>query len=299
MRRNSRRRRGLRAGSRTEGAERATARKTFLVDVNRCTGCGLCVVACKDEHVGNAHRPWTAPQPATGHFWIDVRSIESGRIPRVRVSHLPLLCQHCENAACMKVCPEDAIRRRDDGLVWIDPAACSGCGLCREACPYGVIHMNDALKVAQKCHGCAHRVDEGLDPRCADVCPHEAIVFGDEDSEAFAAAAGDGPLEVYHPEYQPRPRVYWRGLPKPHIAGEVVDAESDEVVAGAVVTATDLFDDGSFTALTDGFGEFRIGNLGSDRRYRLAVRKEGYRESALVVATDGARDVGTIRLARR
>lgn len=160
-------------------------KKLFLVDAEKCTGCALCVVACKDEHVGHSYLPWTGPQPDTGHFWVDVRGLERGNIPRVAVSHLPVFCQHCENAACLKACPDNAIFRREDGLVWIDESACSGCGLCVEACPYDAIFMNETRAVAQKCTGCAHRVDEGLEPRCAEICPHEAIVFG-EASDIFS-----------------------------------------------------------------------------------------------------------------
>ncbi len=97
-------------------------KKSFLIDVDKCSGCSLCIIACKDEHVGNSYAPWTATQPDTGHFWIDVIPVERGKTPRVRMSYLPMLCQHCENAPCIKACPEGAIKRRDDGLVWIDPA---------------------------------------------------------------------------------------------------------------------------------------------------------------------------------
>jgi Fe-S-cluster-containing dehydrogenase component len=273
-------------------------KKTFLIDVDKCTGCYLCVIACKDEHVDSGYAPWTKPQPDTGHFWIDVRSLERGRIPRVRMTYLPLLCQHCANAACIKACPEDAIKRRDDGLVWIDPAACPGCRLCRDACPYGVIYINEELDIAQKCTGCAHRVDEGLLPRCAEVCPHDAIVFGDASDGALRQAEHSGVLEVYHPEYHAEPLVYWKGLPKPWIAGAVIDASSDEVVAGAAITAVDLFEDTSVTVLSDEFGDFWIRGMEKDRKYKLTIRKEGYEDFLAIVTTNGDQDLGTIGLKR-
>ena len=61
-------------------------KKSFLIDVDKCTGCKLCIIVCKDEHVGSDYAPWTRPQPDTGQFWIDVQSLERGRIPRVRMS---------------------------------------------------------------------------------------------------------------------------------------------------------------------------------------------------------------------
>ncbi len=273
-------------------------KKTFLIDVDKCTGCSLCIIACKDEHVGSSYSPWTKPQPDTGHFWIDVHSMERGRIPRVRMTYLPLLCQHCANAPCIKACPEDAIKRRDDGLVWIDPEVCTGCGLCKEACPYDVIYMNGELDIAQKCTGCAHRVDEGTLPRCAEICPHDAIVFGDEADSVFSEAEHGKALEVYHPEYRAEPRVYWKGLPKPWIAGTVIDEVSDEVIAEVAITSVDLFEDGSVTALSDAFGDFWIRGMEKDRKYRLEVRKEGYEDFLAVVTTDGDQDLGNVSLKR-
>ncbi len=270
--------------------------KSFLIDVDKCSGCSLCIIACKDEHVGNSYPQWTAPQPATGHFWINVIRMERGTIPRVRMSYLPLLCQHCENAPCIKVCPNDSIKRRYDGLVWIDPTTCNNCELCQRACPYDVIYLNAELGIAQKCTGCAHRVDEGLLPRCADVCPHDAIVFADSTDNVFRQAAPAKPLEIYHPEYETKPRVYWRGLPKPWIAGIVIDGDSDEVMSGATITATDLLDDRAVTVQSDAFGEFWIKDLGKDRKYSVEITKAGYEHFRAVITTDGDQDMGMICL---
>jgi tetrathionate reductase subunit B len=271
-------------------------KKTFLIDVDKCSGCDLCIIACKDEHVGSGYSPWTKPQPDVGHFWIDVQSMERGQIPRVKMTYLPLLCQHCANAPCIKACPENAIKRRDDGLVWIEAEPCTGCGLCQDACPYDVIYMNEELEIAQKCTGCAHRVDEGSLPRCADVCPHEAIVFGDEADRAFAEAKDTGTLEVYHPEYRAEPRVYWKGLPKPWIAGAVIDAASDEVISNVAITSVDLFEDRSVTVLSDEFGDFWIKGMEKDRKYRIEIKKEGYEDYLAVVKTDGDQDLGDVHL---
>ncbi len=276
----------------------AMGKRTFLIDVEKCSGCSLCIVACKDEHVGAAYLPWTKPQPDTGHFWIRVEPVERGRIPRVRMSYLPLLCQHCANAPCMKACPEHAIKRRDDGLVWIDPETCTGCGLCREACPYDVIYMNGELGIAQKCTGCAHRVDEGLLPRGADICPHDAIVFGDEADGVFSKAGQGEVPEIYHPEYRAEPRVRWKGLPKPWIAGTVIDPVSDEVVSGVSITAIDLFGDGSVTDRSDAFGDFWIKGVERDWKYKIEIKKEGYEDFLAIVTTDGVQDLGDICLKR-
>lgn len=273
--------------------------KSFLIDVDKCSSCGLCIVSCKDEHVENSHLPWAAPQPATGHFWIDVLKRERGTTPRVRMSFLPLNCQHCADAPCMTKCREGAIKRRDDGLVWIDPELCNGCGDCQEACPYDVIYMNDDLGIAQKCTGCAHRVDAGELPRCAEVCPHDAILFGDTASLLPGDANDHRPAEAFHPEYETRPTVIWKGLPRPWIAGMVVDARSDEVVIGASVVVLDQSGQQAGTTVSDEFGDFWIKGLAQDSTYTVSVTKDGYEEFRSSVVTAKDCDLGTILLKNR
>ena len=265
--------------------------KKFLIDTEKCTGCMLCSIACKDEHVGHAYAPWSEPQPDTGHFWMNIRPLERGTLPRVRMTYLPVHCQHCESAPCIPACPETAIKSRDDGLVWIDPAACTGCKDCLAACPYDVIYMNDELDIAQKCTGCAHRVDAGEAPRCVQVCPHDVILF-DEIKDVSG-------LETYLPESGAAPRVYWKGLPKPWIAGVVVDPELGEVITGASVTITDRSRGGSDTAATDEFGDFYITGLAEGQDYRVLVQASGYEDFVADVTTNGDQDLGTVLLARR
>jgi Fe-S-cluster-containing dehydrogenase component len=266
--------------------------KTFIIDADRCTACQLCVIACKDEHVGRGYAPWSQPQPDTGQFWIRIESKERGHLPRLRVTHLPIHCQHCANAPCITACPTGAIKRRDDGLVWIDSTLCNGCGLCQKACPYDVIYMNGELNLAQKCTGCAHRVDEGLLPRCADICPHDAIVFTQTNGQNAAA------LEAYLPEYMTEPTVRWKGLPKPWIAGTLIDPERDEIVADACVTVVGLGEADSVSVYSDAFGEFWIKGLVDRREYTLEFSHPDYRPFRTVVTTDGDRDLGEVGLSR-
>lgn len=264
--------------------------RNFVVDVDRCTACQLCVIACKDEHVGQSHQPWAQPQPDTGHFWIRIDTLERGHTPRVQVTHLPIHCQHCANAPCLRACPRGAIKRRDDGLVWIDATQCDGCGLCQQACPYDVIYLNPELNIAQKCTGCAHRIDQGHLPRCVDICPHEAITYGDVSGVASAS------FDVLRPEHGAEPTVYWRNLPKPWIAGTLIDRGRDEVIADATVIAVDLVESRSITIRTDAFGDFRIAGLSSGRKYRLEIYKDGYQPFRTVATTDGDQDLGEIAL---
>ncbi|NTU89170.1 MAG: oxidoreductase, partial [Actinobacteria bacterium] len=78
--------------------------KAFLVDVNKCVGCRNCQTGCKDEHCGNDWSPIAKPQPLIGQFWLKVNEYERGNRPHVKVTYLPVLCQHCENPACAASC---------------------------------------------------------------------------------------------------------------------------------------------------------------------------------------------------
>lgn len=269
-------------------------KKEFFIDLDECTGCDLCIIACKDEHVGNDHAPWTQPQPDTGHFWMDLKTFERGQVPKVRVTYLPLLCQHCDNAPCMKVCPEDALYKREDGLVEIDQKKCTGCGLCEEACPYDVIYMNEDLNVAQKCTGCAHLVDIGETPRCADVCPRDAIFFGDEDDPKLVELKKKA--EFLHPEFEAMPRVHYKGLPKPFVAGTVVDNEREEAIIGARISALDLFNNTMAEIESDEFGDFWLRGLALNHKYRIGFSKEGYEARTKVVTVEKDMNIGDIPL---
>lgn len=148
--------------------------KVFIFDAAKCNGCRNCQLACKDEHVDNEWLPYAKPQPDTGQFWTSMEEIIRGQVPKVKVSYVMHRCQHCDNAPCMKAAP-DAVYKREDGLVIIDPVKAEGKRELVDACPYGAIFWNEELSIPQKCTGCAHLVDEGELPHCVDVCPHEAL----------------------------------------------------------------------------------------------------------------------------
>ncbi len=103
----------------------------FVVDLNRCTGCQACVVACKVEN--------NTPRAA---FWMYVFKWEEGKYPDVKVNFFPRPCMHCDNPPCVKVCPVDARYKREDGFVLTDYERCIGCRYCETSCPYGVNYFN-------------------------------------------------------------------------------------------------------------------------------------------------------------
>ena len=145
---------------------------SVIIDHEYCWGCKACEVACKQENGS-----------ADGIKLISVRedgfSTVDGTLDFVFQVNM---CRHCDEPDCMEACPEEAIEKRKDGIVFLDEQKCSGCESCIEACPYDAIAFDSDKGVAQKCNLCSHRVDNGLIPACADnVCLGHCIYFGDPD----------------------------------------------------------------------------------------------------------------------
>ena len=168
----------------------------MLVDTERCIGCHTCALACKVENnVPNGI--WWNRVLTVGGDEMDTPQILNGHH---QLSYLTLACQHCENAPCVKVCPVGATyKREDDGVVVQDYDRCIGCRYCMVACPYtGVRQFNweepdyevdhpvggqgipaHQKGTVEKCTFCSHRLGQGLEPACIEVCPARARLFGD------------------------------------------------------------------------------------------------------------------------
>jgi tetrathionate reductase subunit B len=270
--------------------------KAFVIDVGRCCGCYNCQLACKDEHVDNDWMPYARPQPETGQFWLKVQENVCGTIPKVKMHYIPTLCNHCGKAACIEACPGDAISKREDGLVIIEPEKCAGSGGCKAcvaACPYGAIYFNDELKLAQKCTGCAHLLDNGYKlPRCVEACPTDAIRFGEEeDLKDFVEGA-----TVLKPETGCGPHVYYRNIPGRFIAGTVYDPVEKEVVIGARCLLTS---GGKVVeTFTDSYGDFWFRDLAVGR-YSVSIEAKGFKGRYFSdLSTAGDVNLGDIPLAR-
>ena len=266
--------------------------KVFLFDHAKCNGCRNCQIACKDEHVDNEWMPYAMPQPDTGQFWTRLSETVRGQVPKVKLSYVVHMCQHCGDAPCEKVVPE-AVYRREDGLVIIDPVKAKGKKELVEACPYGAVYWNEELSLPQKCTGCAHLVDAGQIPHCVDVCPHEALRFGEEEDFAQEIVCATALL----PEREgDKPRVYYLNLPKRFLAGVVVDPEEDEVVIGAKVTAENLDSGEILVEETDEFGDFWFEQI-SAANWRVYVESEGYLSRVMSASTeDEDRNMGPIEV---
>ena len=145
----------------------------LVLDLNRCTGCDTCVVACKLEN-----------NVELGKYWNRVLPVgPSGTHPNIEMYWLPMQCQQCENPACVHVCPTGASYRDEKtGVVLVDHSKCIGCQYCMMACPYGVRTLNDRTKTVEKCTLCSHLTADGSDdPACVHSCSAGARFFGDLD----------------------------------------------------------------------------------------------------------------------
>jgi tetrathionate reductase subunit B len=220
-----------------------------------------------------------------------------GTVPKVRVTYLHDICQHCDEAPCVPVCKAQAIYKRDDGIVIIDPEKCRGHRNCLDACPYRVIYFNWDLNIAQKCTMCAHLLDDGWkEPRCVDACPTGALKFGEEEDLKNEISKS----EILHPEFEAKPRVYYMGLPKSFVAGAVYSPEEDECIQDAVATLTDSDTGEEFTAKTDNFGDFWFEDMKVDHTYSLRIEKDEYHPQEIHdIRTAKDVNVGDIELRRK
>lgn len=268
--------------------------KVFVFDAAICNGCHNCQIACKDEHVGNDWTPYAKPQPETGQFWLKLTENVRGTVPKVKVAYVATLCNHCRDAPCISSCPENAIYRREDGLVVIDPVKCTGCRNCVDACPYGAIYFNNGLNIAQKCTGCAHLIDGGwAEPRCVDACPTLALRFIEE-SEAQDLIKD---AEVIKPERgaKDKPRVYYKNMPKRFIAGTVYDPVEKEVIIGANVTLTEKRGGHTYRIKTDEYGDFWFEKL-EVSKFSLKIEADGKFKEFNKISTETDVNLGDIPL---
>jgi Fe-S-cluster-containing dehydrogenase component len=262
----------------------------MIIDITKCTGCYNCFLSCRDEFAGNEYQGYSAAQPMGGMNWMKIIERERGQYPKVKVAYTPVMCLHCDNAGCIKVAKDNAVYRRPDGIVIIDPVKAKGQKEIVNGCPYRVIEWNEELQLPQKCTLCAHMLDKGEKvPRCVESCPTGALVFGDlDDSKSeISKLMKSGDTEVLHPEYGLKEKVRYIGLPKKFIAGTVIYGDVDEVAVGVNIT---LSGDGkSLTAQTNGFGDFEFEGLGDNVDYVVKVAASGYQPKSLKAKT--SRDI--------
>jgi Fe-S-cluster-containing dehydrogenase component len=275
----------------------------LIVDVAKCTNCNCCTLANQDEHVDNEFAGYSAPMPKHGHRWIDIRTKERGSGPLMDVAYLPVMCQHCDDAPCMKAAKNGAITKRADGIVHIDPVKAKGQKAIADACPYGAVVWNEKLDLPQHWFFDAHLIDRGWkEPRCAQVCATGALKAVKVTDEEMAAIKSREGLRELQPESATKPRVHYKNLERythEFIGGTIIKTANGvtDCVANAKIKVERA---GSVVgeAVTDAYGEFKIEGLEPDSgRYRVVVEVGGREAKRLDVDLKKSVYVGRIELA--
>ncbi|MBM2832016.1 MAG: molybdopterin oxidoreductase, iron-sulfur binding subunit [Dehalococcoidia bacterium] len=209
------------------------ARYAMAIDLDRCLACQACVIACKMEN----NVPDSTPESFKNRqmtFRTRVVPLSSnGKYPHPRVEIYPVLCNQCDNPPCVAACPTGATTRREDGIVLIDWAKCTGCRYCMAVCPYDQrvsvqteeaksFHNPDAIPPGNttnrppkgkvdKCTFCAHLVDKGQPPACVTACPASARVFGDldEPNGSLNKVLSRRNSTVLRPDFGTNPHVFY------------------------------------------------------------------------------------------
>lgn len=219
----------------------------MAIDLDRCTGCQACVVACRAENNIPVGGP-TATEKGRSIFWMNLLVTTEGEYPDVRRQFLPTPCNHCEDPPCIKVCPVGATTQNEEGITQQIPGRCIGCRMCAAACPYTRRYFNwseaewpESLReqlnpdiavrehgVMEKCLYCHHRIrdarfkaraegraladaDVRKLPACASSCPADAITFGDmNDPKSEVRRLSESP-RAYRllPEMGTRPKTFY------------------------------------------------------------------------------------------
>jgi Fe-S-cluster-containing dehydrogenase component len=237
----------------------------MIIDVAACTNCNLCTLAAMDEYVGNEFPGYSAPMPKHGHKWINILQKERGQVPAVDIAYVPTMCNHCDDAPCIAK-GGGAVKKRDDGIVLIDPVKAKGRKDLVESCPYGHIWWNEELQLPQAWTFDAHLIDSGWrQTRGQQSCPTGAMRAICVDDIGMAKIAREQELEVVRPELETKPRVYYKNLWRYStcfIAGSVSMETKGTVdcVEGATVR---LLKNGAVVAeaTTDNYGDFKLDRL--------------------------------------
>lgn len=219
----------------------------MAIDLDKCTACQGCVVACRMEN----NVPTVGPEQTEkdrGIFWMDLLRVDEGKHPDLKTQFIPIPCNHCENAPCVKVCPVGATHITKEGIVAQIWARCIGCRFCTTACPYTRRYFNwqapswpEASRntlnpyvatrpkgVVEKCTFCRQRIRQAREtaraegraltdrdvqklPACAQACPADAIRFGDlNDPDSEVSRLGRSPrAHRLQEELGTRPKVIY------------------------------------------------------------------------------------------
>lgn len=277
-------------------------RWNLIIDVALCSNCNNCVLADKDEYVGNDFPGYSAGHDLHGPSTLTITRHVRGESHLVDVTYVPRLCNHCDAAPCMAKAGPGVVRKRPDGIVLIDPIAAEGRHDLVDACPYGAIVWNETAQLPQNWIFDAHLLDQGWTmPRCAHSCPTAAITAVKIDDAAMAVRAREEGLTVLSPELGTRPRVYYKNFHRVSsyfIGGSVTGRRGGvlDCIEGAEVS---LIADAKTVATckTDVFGDFKFDGFDrADGVFELEVRHRDFAPATRTAAAGATVVVGEIEL---
>jgi Fe-S-cluster-containing dehydrogenase component len=213
----------------------STKRWAMVVDLRKCRqseGCTDCIKACNDAHnVPHFDDPKEEVKWIWKEEFANVFPEEDYEFGRTALSGAPvlLMCNHCSDAPCVRVCPTEATwKRESDGIVMMDWHRCIGCRYCMAACPYGSRSFNwrdpragleqinkdfptRTRGVVEKCTFCDEQLDKGEQPHCVTACKEDALVFGNlEDPESRVRQILESEFAIRRkPELGTGPGIYY------------------------------------------------------------------------------------------
>ena len=179
----------------------------MVIDLRGCMGCQTCVISCK-----------TSNEVSGDLFWSHVLDFHENETymtasdPKPSMKFRPVLCNHCEDPACVKNCPTGAMHTDEQtGVVSVDQNICIGCRTCEQSCPYGAPVVDPEKTVSTKCNLCAGRIEKGEDPYCVISCPARVRYCGDisDPNSTVAKMIEEHNAEPYKPEEGTGPSVYY------------------------------------------------------------------------------------------
>ena len=200
----------------------------MVIDQTRCFGCQTCAAACKIANNLPIDLKYNRVLTIGG----DSYDCASGSYPNCELDFLPFQCQHCDNPACVAVCPTGAtVKDEETGIVTIDPELCIGCESCIKACPYEgirtlissapeyyldmVVGEIDApghkTGTVEKCNFCKNLIDRDEVPACMQCCPGRCRYWGDlDDPQSEVSQALEGrDYTILQEEEGTSPKVYY------------------------------------------------------------------------------------------
>ncbi|MFZ0607016.1 MAG: 4Fe-4S dicluster domain-containing protein [Xanthobacteraceae bacterium] len=273
----------------------------LIIDVAECTNCNLCTLAAMDEYVGNEWPGYSSPMPKHGHKWINILQKERGQVPMIDIAYVPTMCNHCDDAPCMKADKTGAIKKRRDGIVLIDPVKGKGHKELVDACPYGHIWWNEELQIPQHWNFDAHLIDQGWEQtRGQQSCPTGAMRAIKVEDGDMARLADEQNLEVMRPELGTKPRVYYRNLWRYSqcFIGGTLSQERDGVVDCVASASVQLIKNGDCVMVTvsDNYGDFKFDRLNENSGgYSIQIYANG-RTKTVETTLGSSVNLGEIRI---